>query len=485
MRARCANGRLGGQARVLAVGTVVGLAALGATSCSVGPRYVPPDLSVPAAFKEAGDWKPADPSDEIPRGPWWQIFGDPELNALEERLSVSNQTLKAAEAQFAQARALVGAARAASFPQVGAALSVTGAGQSENRPNPMRDPTYVDYLLRLDVSYEVDLWGRVRQAVSASRASAQASAADVESTSLSLHAELAVDYFQARALDADRAVLDATVTAFERALELTTSRYRGGLVSGADVSLAQTQLLTTRAQAVDVQARRTQFEHAIAVLIGQPASSFSLPASPLSAAPAIPAEVPSHLLERRPDVAAAERRVAAANAQVGITKSAYYPLLMLGGVTGVESSALATWLRGASSLWAVGPTVALAIFDGGRRRSASEQAQAAYDRSVALYRSVTLNAFREVEDQLATLRILEEEARIQEAAVASARRALTLARNRYEGGVSTYLEVIATQSALLTNQRTASNILGRQLAASVLLVKALGGDWVARSLPRL
>jgi NodT family efflux transporter outer membrane factor (OMF) lipoprotein len=350
----------------------------------------------------------------------------------------------------------------------------------------MRDQQYADYLLRLDVAYEVDLWGRVRQAVNAIRASAQASAGDVQSASLSLHAELAVDYVQVRALDADKALLDSAVAAFERALELTTSRYRGGLVSWADVAQAQTQLQTTRAQAVDVQVRRTQFEHAIAVLIGQPASSFSLPASRLSSsAPAIPAEVPSHLLERRPDVAAAERRVAAANAQVGITTSAYYPLLMLGGVTGVESSALATWLKGASSLWAVGPTVALAVFDGGRRRAAWEQAHAAYDRSVALYRDITLNAFREVEDQLAALRILEEEARIQEAAVASAQHALTLATNRYTGGVSTYLDVIAAQSAVLTNRRTASNILGRQLTASVLLVKALGGDWAARSLPRL
>jgi NodT family efflux transporter outer membrane factor (OMF) lipoprotein len=465
---------------------VVGLAALGAAACSLGPRYTQPDLSVPAAFKEAGDWKPAEPSDEIPRGPWWQVFGDPGLNVLEERLSISNQTLKAAEAQFAQARALVGAARAASFPQVGGGLSVTNANQSENRPNPMRDPRYSDYLLRLDVSYEVDLWGRVRKAVDASRASAQASAGDLESTNLSLHAELAVDYFQLRALDAEKEVLDATVAAYERALELTTNRYKRGLVSGADVAQAETQLQTTRVQAIDVQVRRTQFEHAIAVLVGQPASVFSLPASPLAIpAPPVPPGLPSRLLERRPDVAATERRVAAANAQVGITRSAYYPLLTLGGTSGFESSALGNWLRGASNLWAAGPTLALAVFDGGRRRAASEQARAAYDRSVAVYRDTTLNAFTEVEDHLAALRILGEKARVQEAAVAAAQRSLTLATNRYKGGVSIYLEVIAAQSALLTNQRTAVNILVRRLTATVHLIKALGGGWTVRELPRL
>jgi NodT family efflux transporter outer membrane factor (OMF) lipoprotein len=461
-----------------AVRVVVVLAVVGATACSVGPRYTPPDLSVPTAFKEAGDWKPAEPSDDVPRGPWWHVFRDPRLNVLEDRLSISNQTLKAAEAQFAQARALVGAARAASFPQVGGGLGVTGASQSENRPNPMKDSRYSDYLLRLDVSYEVDLWGRVRKAVDASRALAQASAGDLESTNLSLHAELAADYFQVGALDAEKAVLDATVAAYERALELTMNRYKGGLVSGADVAQAETQLQTTRGQALDVQVRRTQVEHAIAVLVGQPASTFDLPVSPLSIpAPPIPPGLPSHLVERRPDVAAAERRVAAASAQVGIAKSVYYPLLTLGGTSGFESSALGRWLRGASSLWAAGPTLALAVFDGGRRRAASEQALAAYDRSVAVYRDITLNAFREVEDHLAALRILEEEARIQDATVAAAQRSLTLAANRYTGGVSTYLEVITAQTALLVNQRTAVNILLRRLTASVLLVKALGGGW--------
>lgn len=401
-------------------------------------------------------------------------------------MSVSNQTLKAAEAQFAQSRALVGAARAAVYPQVGSALPVTTTSQSENRPNPMKDSQFTDYLLRADVGYEADLWGRVRSTVEASRSFAQAAAGDLESVSLSVHAELAADYFQVRSLDREKQILDATVAAFQKAHELTTNRYKGGLAAALDVAQAETQLQTTRAQAVDVQVRRAQFEHAIAALVGQPASTFNLRASPLAVPiPSIPPALPSSLLERRPDVAAAERRIAAANAQVGITRSAYYPLLALGGTTGFETSALSSWLRAASGLWTAAPAVALTVFDGGRRRAASDQARAAYERSVAAYRDTTLNAFKEVEDNLAALRILEEEAAIQDAAVTAAQRSLALATNRYSGGVSSYLEVITAQSALLANQRAAVNIAGRRLTASVLLIKALGGGWDVRQVPRI
>lgn len=455
------------------------VAVLVATSaCSLGPRYVRPDVPVPDAFREAGEWKPVEPADELPRGRWWEIFGDPQLNMLEERLSVSNQTLKAAEAQFAQARALVGTTRAGYFPQVGGGLPVTTTSQSENRPNPSMDARFTDYLLRADVSYEADVWGRVRATVSASRASAQAAAGDLGAVNLTLHAELAADYLLLRALDAERQMVESAVAGYQRALELTTNRYEGGLASALDVAQAETQLEGTRAQAIDLQIRRAQLEHAMAVLVGEPASSFSLVPAPLTVpVPAVPAVVPSSLLERRPDIAAAERRVVAANVQLGITKAAYYPLLNLGGALGFEASSPNTWLKAASGLWTFAPSLALSLFDGGRRRSASAQARAFYDRTVAVYRETTLNAFKEVEDNLAALRILEEESRIQQAAVAAAQRALTHATNRYTGGISTYLEVISAQSALLANQRVAVGVAARRLTASVLLVKALGGGW--------
>jgi NodT family efflux transporter outer membrane factor (OMF) lipoprotein len=456
-----------------------------ASGCAVGPAYTVPVVPlIPQAYKEIGQWKSAQPADTSMRGAWWEMFGDADLNALEAQLTVSSQTLKAAQAQYLQARALVRSAHAAQLPQVGGSGSMVASDVSVNKPlrSKTAETRSTDLTLRADVSYELDVWGRVAKTVEASVATAQASAADVESVRLSLHAELALDYFQLRGLDAEKRILDATVASFERALELTQNRYRGGLVSGVDVAQAETQLETIRAQALDIQVRRAQLEHAIAALIGKPAASFAVPAAPLELAPpGIPVGLPADVLERRPDIAGAERRVAAANAQVGFTAAAFYPVLALTGNTGFESAALGDWLKLASHFWSIAPTAVITIFDGGKRKAASAQAQAGYERAVALYQDVVLTAFREVEDQLATLRILAEEARTQEAAVAAAQRLLILANNRYKGGVTTYLEVATAQNAALANQRTAVNILSRRLTSSVLLVKALGGGWTGSS----
>jgi NodT family efflux transporter outer membrane factor (OMF) lipoprotein len=457
----------------------IGVALL-ASACAPGPKYTRPEVPAPPAFKEADDWKPAQPGDEAPRGAWWVVLGDPQLDSLEARIDVSNNSLRAAQAQFDQARAIVRGAQAAQYPVVGASATAVHYSTSENRPN--RSPTasinYTDYLLRADASYELDVWGRVRYSIAASKASAEASAADLEAVRLSLHAELAANYVALRGLDADRAILLESVAAYERALELTRNRYKGGVATGLDVAQAEAQLEATRAQAIDVQARRAQVEHAIAVLVGVPASEFSIPAAPLDGNPPdVPPGIPSALLERRPDIAAAERRVAAANAQVGVASTAFFPTITLSGAAGIESAAIGSLLQGASGFWSAAPAVAMALFDGGRRKAASAQAKAAQDRAVALYRETTLSAFREVEDQLASIRVLGEEAVVQQAALAASERALTLATNRYKGGISTYLEVIVAQNATLTNRRAAVNILARRMSASVLLIKALGGGW--------
>jgi NodT family efflux transporter outer membrane factor (OMF) lipoprotein len=326
----------------------------------------------------------------------------------------------------------------------------------------------------------------VRDTIRASRATVQASAADLESVRLALHTELALAYFELRALDAERGLIDATVAGYERAHELTQNRFKGGLASGVDVALAETQLQSARAQAIDLGVRRAQLEHAIATLTGSPASGFALPASPLSAAaPPIPVGLPSALLERRPDVAGAERRLMAANAQIGVARSALFPIVALTGSAGFESATLGDWLKLASNFWSVAPAIAGSVFDGGRRRAGVDQATAAYERAEAQYRDSVLVAFREVEDALSTLRILSDEATVQAAAVAAAQRSLTLSSNRYRGGVTTYLEVVIAQAASLQAQRNALGILRRQLAASVLLVKALGGGWDRSALPTL
>lgn len=453
--------------------------------CAVGPNYVKPGAPAPAAYKEMSGWKVAQPGDNVIRGAWWEIFGDPGLNGLEERVAVSNQNIAAAEAQFRQARALVEAARAGYAPTVRAGASYARSRRSSNVAggSPASAGPVSDYLLPVDASWEPDLWGRVRRSVEASRAGAQASAADLEAIRLSARAELAQDYLQLRSLDAQKQLLDETVVDFRKSLQLTTNRYAAGVASKADVLQAETQLKTTEAQAIDVGVLRAQLEHAIALLVGAPASDFSIPPAPLGGVPpAIPVGLPSELLERRPDIAAAERRVAAANAQIGVTEAAFYPNVTLTASGGFEAATLAKWLSWPSRFWAVGPAISELVFDGGLRRAQTEQARAAYDAEVAAYRQSVLTGFQEVEDDLAALRILEEEARVQDEAVKAAQQAVAVTSNQYKAGTVSYLNVIVVQTTALADERTALDILGRRMTASVLLVKALGGGWNASSL---
>jgi NodT family efflux transporter outer membrane factor (OMF) lipoprotein len=462
------------------------LALLLGAGCAAKRHYEPPPAPAVPAFRESENWKPAQPRDADARGMWWDVFGDQVLAALEPRVDVSNQTLKIVEAQFAEARAAVRGARANLHPQVAAAPAFTAARPSANRATTSFHDAFVDVVIPVDASYEADVWGRLHGIVEASRTAAQATAADLETARLSLHAELAIDYFALRGLDREQQILSSAVDAFAQALELTGNRFRGGLSSAADVAQAETQLETTRAQAVDVGVQRAALEHAIAVLVGEPASTFRLPASPQAASPPdVPTGVPSELLERRSDIAAAERRLASAFAQVGVTESAFYPVLTLSGAAGFESSSFGSLLASASSFWSAGPAALINVLDFGRRRAANAQAHAGYDLASAAYRQTVLAAFREVEDQLAALRVLEEEAAIQDRAVAAAQRALTLANNRYRGGVASYLEVITAQSFALANERAAVDLFTRRMTATVLLLKGLGGDWRAARLPTL
>jgi NodT family efflux transporter outer membrane factor (OMF) lipoprotein len=466
---------------------LIGIAVLQFTGCVVGPKYHPPVVQAPPAYKEVGDWKPAQPNDQNLGGTWWTIFQDPQLDALEQQINVGNQNLKAAEAQYRQARAALRYNRADYYPTVTAGLSATRTRTSANRPPPnsiFNGVTSNDFVLPFDVSYQADVWGRVRRNVESYREQAQASAADLATVNLSMHADLAVDYFQARSLDAEEQLLNSTVKQYEQALELTESRFQGGIASEVEVQQAKTILQTTRAAAIDVGVLRAQYEHAVAILIGKPPAEFSLPPLPLTAPPPhVPISVPSELLERRPDIAAAERRVASANAQIGVAKTAYYPLINLSATGGFESSAITTLINGPSGLWSIGLSAVGTIFDVGRRRSLSDQALAAYDFQVAAYRENVLTGFQQVEDNLAAVRILENEAQIQDEAVAAARRSLELSTTRYKGGVTSYLEVITAQNAALADEVTAVNILGRRMANTVLLIQALGGGWDRSSLP--
>jgi NodT family efflux transporter outer membrane factor (OMF) lipoprotein len=454
--------------------------------CAVGPRYSRPSAPTPTDYKETPpNWKTAQPADQTLKGKWWEIYQDPQLNPLEEKVNISNQSLKAAQAQFAQARATVRYNRADYYPTVTAGVSAARERYSENRPLAIASgvTTTNDLVIPVDMSWEPDVWGRVRHTVEASRADAQATLADLESVSLSVHAELAVDYFSARELDAEGQLLDSTVASYVKQLELTENRYKGGVASQVDVAQAQTQLEQARAQAIDVKEQRTQFEHAIAVLIGEPASNFTLPVAALNATPpVIPPGLPSELLERRPDIAANERLMAAANAQIGIAKAAYFPTFNLFPSAGFESTSIANWLSSPSAFAIVGASAVVTAFDAGRRRAASDQARAGYDQTVANYRQDVLTAYQEVEDNLAALRLLEDESNTQTAAVAAAEHSLALSNNRYRGGVTTYLEVITAQTTALGNERTAVQISGRRMVDSVLLIKALGGGWNAASL---
>ncbi len=468
-------------------GSICALSMLILAGCTVGPNYKRPAAEVPPVYKEVGDWKPAQPNDQKLDGNWWEIFQDSQLNTLEAQVNVSNQNLKAAEAQYTQARALVRYQRADYFPTITAGASANRNQYSKNRQphSPQfNGVSFTDLQIPFELSYQIDIWGRVRRTVESYREQAQASAADLAGVNLSMHAQLALDYFQARTLDAEEQLLDSTVTQYEQALQLIENRFAGGLASDLEVEQARTQLETTRAQAIDVGVARAQYEHAVAVLVGKPPASFSLAPLPLTAPPPpIPVGLPSDLLERRPDIAAAERLMASANAQIGVAKAAYYPLVNLAAAGGFESGSITTLISGPSILWSAGPSAVFTLLDFGRRRAASDQAIAAYDQAVANYRQTVLTGFQQVEDNVAALRILEHEAQVQNTAVAAAEKYLELANTRYVGGVTSYLEVTTAESAALSDEVTAVNILGRRMVDAVTLVQALGGGWDRSSLP--
>jgi NodT family efflux transporter outer membrane factor (OMF) lipoprotein len=489
---------IGGVIRLILTGIVALLLVLllvALEGCTVGPKYVRPTApttaaykeDAPAAFKESDQWQPAKPGDQASHGKWWEIFGDPELNQLEQQIASSNESLKVAEARFREARAAIRFNRASQFPTISTTPSasyVKSSDFSPNFPSRIQQSSKGDFILPFDLSYEIDLWGRVRRLVAAAREEAQATAADYETAKLSLEAELAMDYFELRSADAQKQLLDDTVKAYSDNLQLTLNRFKGGVAPKADVAQAQTQLDTTRVQDTDVTVQRAQFEHAIAILIGKPPAEFNLGTAPLNyQPPGIPVGLPSELLQRRPDIAAAERRVAEANQQIGIARAAYFPTVTLGGSAGFSGSQGSNWFTWPSGFWAVGPALAQTLFDGGRRRATSESARANYDATVATYRQTSLTAFQEVEDNVAALRILENETQQQQQAVASSQESLQLFTNRYKGGVDTYLQVITAQTIELSNERNAIDILRRRLDASVLLIKALGGGWKASNLP--
>jgi NodT family efflux transporter outer membrane factor (OMF) lipoprotein len=470
------------------------LCALGAAAtlaaCSLAPAYKTPVTAAPAAsYKEAGDWKPAQPADAVPRGPWWNIFHDAQLDSLEAQVTTSNQNLKAALARLQQARAQMRYVRASYLPTVTAGAGASRTRTSTNAPqySTVKPPTQNDLLLESDMSYEIDVFGRVRNSVAAARASAEASAADLAVVDLSMHSELALDYFTLRTEDTQQSLLDRTVIDYTRALELTQNLYNGGAVPLADVAQAQAQLETARTQAEDVRLRRAQTEHAIAVLVDQQASIFHLDPQPLPAdmtPPPMDPGLPSELLERRPDVAGAERRVISANASIGVARAAYFPVFNLTGVVGLESTHGVSWIDAPSALWAVGSSALMTLFDGGRRHAQTDQARAAYDEQVANYRTTVTTAYSEVEDWLAALRQLERESGSEAAAVAATATELDQANYRYKAGAATYLEVVIAENASLAAQLSAADIQVRRMNASVLLVKALGGGWERDSLPK-
>jgi NodT family efflux transporter outer membrane factor (OMF) lipoprotein len=448
--------------------------------CSLAPDYQRPTVEAPAAYKEAGTWQPASPADTVARNDWWQSYGDARLNELEAGVESANPDLAAAVDRYARATAFAAEARGGLYPEVDAGALATKNRQSDHRPlrSASQPDEYRDNLIGAQINYELDLWGRVRNLVAAGEANAQAGAADLASVRLSLQAELADDYISLRGLDAQSQLLADTVVAYEKALTLTQNRFRGGIASGLDVAHAQTQLETARAQATDVEARRALYEHAIASLVGSPASSFSLaPAVVDLPLPIIPTGVPSSLLERRPDVAAAERRAAAANAEIGVARAAFYPSITLTALGGYENTGGADWLSAPNAFWSIGPHALLTLFDAGRRSAREREAQAAFDEAGAHYRATALAAFQQVEDNLALLHLLGIEAQHEDAAAKAAQHTLDLALDRYRNGAVNYLEVVEAQTASLQAQRTSLSLRDRQLEASVGLVRALGGGW--------
>jgi NodT family efflux transporter outer membrane factor (OMF) lipoprotein len=468
---------------------LAGLALL-SSACMIGPKYQRPSAPAPVTYKEPPPpgWKEAQPNDGAIRGKWWEIYNEPALNALEEQVSISNQNVLAAEARFRQAKTLVRIARAGLFPTVTTSPSIVASQSPSNFTNTdlvsANSRVRELYALPFNFSYQADVWGNVRRSIAANSATAQSSAADLENARLLYQAELAQDYFELHGLDGEAQVLETAVKSYEEFLTLTKNRYDSGVASMGDVAQAETQLETTRAQLVDLAVQRAQLEHAIAILTGQPPSAVSVALAPIkSPPPPVPIGLPSALLERRPDIASSERLVAAANEQIGIAQVAFYPSLTLSASGGFESSSFVHWFDWPSRFWSVGPQLAQTLFEGGRRRALVDQTEAAYDVTVANYRQTVLTAFQQVEDNLSALRILAQEADVQDRAVRAAEESLTIATAQYRGGVVSYLQVITSQAIALQDQRAAIAILTRRMSASVLLIQALGGGWNASQLP--
>jgi NodT family efflux transporter outer membrane factor (OMF) lipoprotein len=458
-------------------------------ACTVGPDYQRPPVATPVAYKEMTGWKPGEPQDAIARGPWWAIYDNPVLDGLERRVEVSNQNLKAAEAAFRTASALVREARSGYFPTAAASASAQRSGQGKGT-TPSRagfssaGRTFTQYDVTASASWIPDVWGRIRRSVESATASAQASAADLASARLSAQALLATNYFQLRIDDELKHLLETTADAFERSLEITRNRYAQGVAARSDVVQAQAQLETTRAQAISVGVQRAALEHAIAVLVGKPPAVFSIAPAPIEmAVPVIPPGLPSTLLERRPDIAAAERIVAASNAEIGVAVAAYYPDITLSASFGFASTALGSLLQASNAVWAFGPQLAATLFDGGLRNAQVAAAQATYDQSVATYRQTVLIGFQQVEDNLAALRILAQQAEVQATAVKDAEEAQRLILNQYKAGTVAYTSVLTAQTTALASEQVALDIMGSRLAASVALIEAVGGGWSAADLP--
>ena len=456
-----------------------------AAACAVGPDYHRPPFDAAANYKEAGDWKPSEPNDVLSRGPWWKIFNDDALDALEAQIDISNQNVRAAEAAFEQSRALVAQARAGFWPTIAASLGFQRQGAPVVVTNGARSPTDVTrtqntYTTGVSANWDIDIWGRIRRNTESNVASAQASSAALAAARLSAQAELATDYFELRAQDQLEKLLDDTVQAETLSLHITESRYKFGVAARADVVTAETQLLSSQAQQVNAKIQRAVLEHAVAVLIGKQPAEFSLAGSAMrSDVPTVPAGVPSTLLERRPDVAEAERKMAAANAQIGVAKAGYFPDLTLTGQDQYSSNSFSRLIRNSNRVWAVGPALAETLFDGGLVRAQVRGARAAYEGTVDAYRQTVLSSFQQVEDEIVTLRVLEQEGVIEDETVKKAREAETLTLNQYKAGTVPYSSVITAQTTRLSAEETALQVLSSRLQASVALIEALGGGWDA------
>jgi len=463
------------------------LSSIFCASCTIGPKYVAPVVPPAPAFKEltgSDQWKTATPSDAALKGKWWEVFGDPQLNKLEESINVSNFSVKQAEAQFRQSRAIILGDRANYYPTIGTNPSITQTDRGSGAGGGKNGGPGSSFSIPFTATWEPDLWGRVRLAVDNANANAQVSAADLENVRLSLQTTLASDYFTLLGTDMQIALLNETDVAYQKNLELTVNRFNGGVAAKSDVTLAQTQLYTTQAQATDEQTTRNQLEHAIAVLVGLPPAEFSIKPGKIERPPAeIPVAVPSVLLERRPDIAAQERLIAAANANVGIAQTAYYPTLTLSASAGLLSPNLQSLFTWASRTWSAGPGISQTLFDFGRRDASVQGAIAAYDAAVAAYRETVLTAFQQVEDNLSNLRVLAFEADQEKQAVDAAEQSLTLELERYRAGTDSYLNVITTQTLALGDERTAVTLLQRRMTSAVALISALGGGWDASTLP--